>query len=70
VRKSDRLKDAGVWVRSKKKCKVTANSDHKQPVFDNLLKREFDVDQTDHCYISCKCLLLAMFMKLIVEITY
>ena len=41
------MKEAGVWVRSKKKYKVTANSDHKQPIFDNLLQREFDVAQPD-----------------------
>ncbi len=27
--------------------KVTTNSDHKPPVFDNLLKLEFDVAQPD-----------------------
>jgi hypothetical protein len=27
------MKEAGVWVRSKKKYKVTINSDHKQPIF-------------------------------------
>jgi len=46
------MKEAGVWVRSKKKYKVTTNSDHKQPVFDNLLKREFDVAQADQAYVA------------------
>ncbi len=46
------MKEAGVWVRSKKKYKVTTNSDHKQPVFDNLLKREFDVAQPDQAYVA------------------
>lgn len=46
------MKEAGVWVRSKKKYKVTTNSDHKQPVFDNLLKREFDVPQPDQAYVA------------------
>ena len=46
------MKEAGVWVRSKKKYKVTTNSDHKQPVFDNLLKREFDVAQPDRAYVA------------------
>jgi len=45
------MKEAGVWVRSKKKYKVTTNSVHKQPVFDNLLKREFDVAQPDRAYV-------------------
>jgi hypothetical protein len=46
------MKEAGVWVRSKKKYKVTTNSDHKQPVFDNILKREFDVAQPDRVYVA------------------
>ena len=46
------MKEAGVWVRSKKKYKVTTNSDHKQPVFDNLFKREFDVAQPDQAYVA------------------
>ena len=46
------MKEAGVWVRSKKKYKVTTNSDHKQPVFDNLLKREFDVVEPDLAYVA------------------
>ncbi|PCJ40464.1 MAG: IS3 family transposase, partial [SAR86 cluster bacterium] len=46
------MKEAGVWVRSKKKYKVTTNSDHKLPVFDNLLKREFDVAQPDLAYVA------------------
>ena len=32
------MKEAGVWVRYKKKYKVTTNSDHNLPVFDNKLK--------------------------------
>ncbi len=46
------MKEAGVWVRSKKKYKVTTNSDHKKPVFDNLLQREFDVAQADQVYVA------------------
>jgi len=46
------MKEASVWVRSKKKYKVTTNSDHKQPVFDYLLKREFDVAQPDRAYVA------------------
>ena len=41
------MKEAGVQVKHRKKYKVTTNSDHKQPVFDNVLDRQFDVDQTD-----------------------
>jgi len=46
------MKEAGVWVGSKKKYKVTTNSNHKPPVFDNLLKREFDVAQSDQTYVA------------------
>ena len=34
------------------KYKVTTNSNHKQPVFDNLLDREFAVEQPDQVYAS------------------
>ena len=44
------MKEAGVSVRQRKKYKVTTNSNHKQPVFDNLLKREFGVPQPDRVY--------------------
>jgi transposase InsO family protein len=46
------MKEAGVWVRSRKKYKVATNSEHNQPVFDNLLKREFDVAQPDQAYVA------------------
>jgi putative transposase len=42
------MKEAGVWVRSKKKHKVMTNSDHKQSVYDNFLPREFDVAQASY----------------------
>jgi putative transposase len=32
------MKDAGVWVRYKKKYKVTTNSEHKKPVYKNELQ--------------------------------
>ncbi|MCU7887148.1 MAG: IS3 family transposase [Candidatus Thiodiazotropha sp. (ex Lucinoma aequizonata)] len=40
------MQEAGVSVKQRKKYKVTANSNHKQPVFENLLERQFDVAQT------------------------
>lgn len=46
------MREAGVKARQRKKFKVTTNSNHKQPVFDNLLKRQFDVPQTDRVYAS------------------
>lgn len=46
------MREAGVQVRHRKKYKVTTNSNHKQPVFDNLLGRQFDVPQPDQVYAS------------------
>ncbi|GAA3938724.1 hypothetical protein GCM10022277_38550 [Litoribacillus peritrichatus] len=44
--------EAGVKVRSRKKYKVTTNSNHKQPVYENLLNREFKVDQPNQVFAS------------------
>lgn len=44
------MKEAGVQVRYKKKYKSTTNSNHKQPVFENVLNREFQVDSPDQAY--------------------
>ena len=44
------MKEAGVSVRQRKKYKVTTNSNHKQPVFENLVKRDFEVSQPDRVY--------------------
>ena len=44
--------EAGVQVRHRKKFKVTTDSNHKQPVFDNLLQRQFDVPQIDQVYAA------------------
>jgi len=46
------MREAEVQVRHRKKFKVTTNSNHKQPVFDNLLNRQFDVAQTDQAYVA------------------
>ncbi len=46
------MREAGVKVRHRKKFKVTTNSKHKQPVFENLVQRQFDVAQTDQVYAS------------------
>jgi putative transposase len=46
------MEEAGVAVRHKKKFKVTTNSNHKLPLFDNLLKREFNVERPDTVYAS------------------
>jgi putative transposase len=46
------MKEAGVQVKRRKKHKVTTNSNHKQPVYENILKRCFDVDQPDEAYVG------------------
>ena len=46
------MREAGVQVKRKKKFKVTTNSNHKLPLFDNLLERKFDVAAPDQVYAS------------------
>jgi putative transposase len=46
------MREAGVRARQLRKYKVTTNSNHQQPVFENLLNREFDVAQPDRVYAS------------------
>ena len=46
------MREANVQVRHRKKYKVTTNSNHKQPVFKNLLQRQFEVAQPDQVYAS------------------
>ena len=46
------MREAGVQVRHRRKYKVTTNSNHKQPVFGNLLERQFDVAQTNQVYAA------------------
>lgn len=46
------MNEAGVKVRSRKKYKVTTNSDHKQPVFENVLDRRFEVNEPDIAYVQ------------------
>jgi transposase InsO family protein len=46
------MREAGVQARQRKKYKVTTNSKHRQPLFDNLVNREFDVAQPDQVYAS------------------
>ena len=44
--------EAGVQVVRKRRFKKTTDSDHALPVFDNLLKRGFDVAQPDQVYAA------------------
>ena len=46
------MKSAGVSVKRRKKYKVTTNSDHKQPVFDNVLSWNFEAQEADQAYVS------------------
>ena len=46
------MREAGVEVRHRKKYKVTTNSNHKQPVFENLVQRQFDVPKIDLVYVA------------------
>lgn len=46
------MKEAGVAVKRRKKYKVTTNSNHKQPIFGNVLKRQFDVAQPNQAYVE------------------
>ena len=46
------MQEAGVKAKQWRKYKVTTNSNHRQPVFDNLLKRDFDVAQPDQVYAA------------------
>lgn len=46
------MNEAGVWVKYRKKYKVTTDSNHNSPLFENLLKREFDVDAPDVAYVA------------------
>ena len=46
------MKEAGVQVKHRKKYKVTTKSNHKQPVFENKLNRQFDVVGPDQAYVG------------------
>jgi len=46
------MNEAGVFVRYRKKYKVTTNSNHKQPVFENHLNRQFTMEEPNQAYAS------------------
>jgi len=46
------MKEAGIWVRYRKRFKVTTNSKHHHPVFENRLQRQFDVAEPDRVWAS------------------
>lgn len=53
LKKTKRLmKEAGIFVRYRKKYKVTTNSKHKKSLFENILNRQFTVASPDLAYVS------------------
>lgn len=46
------MKEAQIWVRYRKKYKVTTNSKHKKPLFNNELNRQFTMDMPNKAYVS------------------
>jgi len=53
LKKAKRLmKESGVFVRYRKKYKITTNSNHKKPLFENVLNRQFTVAGPDQTYVS------------------
>ena len=44
--------EANVQARQRKKYKVTTNSNHRQPVFENRLQRDFEAAQPDQVYAA------------------
>lgn len=46
------MREAGVKARQTRKYKITTNSNHNLPVFENVLNREFDVEKSDQIYAS------------------
>jgi len=46
------MREAGVRARYRKKYKVTTNSNHAQPVFPNVLDREFTAAGSNQAYVS------------------
>lgn len=46
------MQEAGVKALQKQKYKITTNSNHNLPVFENVLNRQFDVEMPDQIYAS------------------
>ena len=52
-RKTRRLmKVAHIFVRYRKKYKVTTNSNHQRPIYENVLQRQFTVSRPNKVYVS------------------
>ncbi len=46
------MKEAGAFVRYRKKYKITTNSKHAKPLFENVLDRQFAVARPNQAYVS------------------
>ena len=46
------MKIAHILVRYRKKYKVTTNSNHQSPIYNNVLERQFTVDKPNKAYVS------------------
>ncbi len=46
------MKEAGICVRHRKKYKATTDSNHKQPIFENKLNRQFNVADSNQVYVG------------------
>lgn len=46
------MREAGIKVRYRKQYKVTTNSNHKQPVFENVLERTFTMAKSNQGYVT------------------
>ena len=46
------MRENGIAAKRVKKFKVTTNSDHCEPVADNLLDRQFKVGEPDQVWVS------------------
>tara|TARA_R110001599_G_scaffold94075_4_gene244825 strand:+ start:15142 stop:15564 length:423 start_codon:yes stop_codon:yes gene_type:complete len=46
------MREAQVRARYRKKYKATTNSNHKQPVFENVLQRQFTAEGPDQAWVS------------------
>jgi transposase InsO family protein len=44
------MREAGIWVRYRRRYRVTTDSNHRQPVFENRLKRDFTAKGPDEAY--------------------
>jgi transposase InsO family protein len=46
------MKEAGVLVKRRKKFKVTTDTNHAKPLFDNILNRDFAPKGPDQAYVQ------------------